>query len=148
MESQVADKNDFIEIVEVMKSMISMKVAVVETSEPQGCVHHWSVLHWHWSHRPGHRSALHRHSRNRTWRQSAAHSRPGHRITVHARLRRSSRGDENASYHAAKENEFSPVHSVIGFHRLKPRGFQSCGLLEKIKRNDRVTNAPALAATN
>jgi hypothetical protein len=66
---------------------------------------------------------------------------------VPPRLRRGSRGDENASYHAAKENEFSPVHSVIGFHRLKPRGFESCGLLEKIKRNDRVTNAPPLGAT-
>ena len=34
--AEVADKDDFIEIVEVMKSMIWMKVAVVEASEPQG----------------------------------------------------------------------------------------------------------------
>ena len=34
--AEVADKDDFIEIVEMMKSMISMKVAVVEAPEPQG----------------------------------------------------------------------------------------------------------------
>jgi hypothetical protein len=42
-------------------------------------------------------------------------------------LRRRNRGCENACYHATKENEFSPVHSVIGFQRLKPPGFKSCG---------------------
>src|SRR5947208_15765650 len=39
-------------------------------------------------------------------------------------LRRRSRGCENACYHATKENEFSPVHSVIGFKKLNPSGFE------------------------
>jgi hypothetical protein len=39
-------------------------------------------------------------------------------------LRRGSRGCENAYYHATKENEFSPVHSVIGFKKLNPSGFE------------------------
>jgi hypothetical protein len=39
-------------------------------------------------------------------------------------LRRRSRGCENACYHAAKENEFSPVHSVIAFKKLNPSGFE------------------------
>ena len=39
---------------------------------------------------------MHRHSGNRTWRESAAHSHPGHRITLPRHLRRRSRGCENA----------------------------------------------------
>ena len=114
-------------MLEATKPMISIKVAVVETvkaSKAQGCIHHWSAVHWHPSHRTWHRSAVHRHSGNRRWRQSAAHSHPGHRITVPPHLRRRSRGCENACYHATKENEFSPVHSVIGFKKLNPSGFE------------------------
>jgi hypothetical protein len=102
--------------VEATKSVTSIKVAVVETvkgPKARGWIHHWS--------------AVHRDSGNRMWRESAAHSHPGHRITVRPHLRGGSRGCENACYHATKENEFSPVHSVIGFQRLKPPGFKSCG---------------------
>jgi hypothetical protein len=81
-------------------------------------------VHWYPSHRTWHRSAVRRHSGNRTWRQSAAHSHPGHRITVSPHLCRRNRGCENACYHATKENEFSPVHSVIGFKKLNPSGFE------------------------
>lgn len=58
-------------------------------------------------------------------------------------LRRRSRGCENTRYQASKENEFSPVHSVTRFQRLKPPAFESCGV-RKIKDNDRVTNARPL----
>ena len=47
-----------------------------------------------------------------------------HRITVAPHLRRRSRGCENACSHATKENEFSPVHSVIGFKKFNPSGFK------------------------
>jgi len=86
---------------------------------------------------------VHRHSGNRRWRESAAHSDPGHRTTVPSHLRPRSRGCENTCYHATKENEFSPVHSVIGFQRLKPPD-SKVAALEKIKGNERVTNAPPL----
>ena len=89
---------------------------------------------------------MHWHSGNRTWRQCAAHSDPGHRITAPPHLRRRTRGCENTCYHATKENKFSPVHSVIGFQRLKPPRFESCGT-GKDKGNDRITNAPPLPAT-
>jgi hypothetical protein len=56
-------------------------------------------------------------------------------------LRHRSRGCENACHHATKENEFSPVHSVTGFQRLKPAGIKSCGTG---KGNLRVTIAPPL----
>jgi hypothetical protein len=91
-------------MLEAMKPIVSIKVSIVETVKPskaQARIHRWS--------------AVHRHSGNWAWRQSAARSRLGTRITVPAHLRHRNRGCENASYHAAKENEFSPVHSVIGF---------------------------------
>jgi hypothetical protein len=86
---------------------------------------------------------MHRHSGNRTWRESAAHSHPGHRIAVRPHLRCSSRGRENACYHATMEHEFSPVHRVIGFQRFKPPD-SKVAALQKIKDKDRVTNAPPL----
>src|SRR4029450_11983203 len=87
---------------------------------------HWSAVHWHPSHRTWHGSAVVRHSGNRPWRQSAAHSHLGHRITVPPHLRRRNRGCENACYQVTKENESSPVHSVIG-SKIEPPGFESCG---------------------
>src|SRR5205823_11789358 len=84
------------------------------------------------------------------WRESAAHSHPGHRISVPPHLRRGSRGCENACYHATKENEFSPVHSVIGFQRLKPPGFKSCGTGKGKREPPRYnwTAAPTIAAVS
>ena len=58
---------------------------------------------------------MHRHSGNRIWR-----------ITVPPHLRRRRRGYQNACYHATKENGFSPVHSVTGFKKLNPPGFEKC----------------------
>jgi len=69
------------------------------------------------------------------WRESAAHSHPGHRITVRPHLRRRSRGCENACYHTTKENEFFPVHSAIRFNKLNPSG------LEKYRRSRIGRNA-------
>src|SRR4029450_4337977 len=66
---EVADKDDFVEMLEAMKPIISIKVSIVETvkaPKAQGCIHYWSPVHWH--------------SGNRTWRQWAAHSDSGHRI--------------------------------------------------------------------
>ncbi len=82
-------------------------------------------MDWHPSHRTWHRSPVHRHSGNRTWRESAARPHPVHRITVAAHLRRRSRGCESACCHATKENEFSPVHSVIGFKDSTRRDLKS-----------------------
>src|SRR2546426_266903 len=104
-----------IEAVEATKSVISIEVAIVETVKAKCGVSHWSMLHRHRCHGREHRSALHRHPRHRTWHESAAHSHPGHRITVPSHLRHRSRGCESACYRATKENEFFPVHSVIGF---------------------------------
>ncbi len=86
---------------------------------------------------------MHRHSGDRRWRESPARSDPGTRITVPPHLRRRSRGCENTCHHATKENEFSPVHSVIRFQRLKPRA-SKVAALENIKDGDRVPNAPPL----
>ena len=58
---------------------------------------------------------MHRHSGNRMWR-----------ITVPPHLRRRRRGYQDACYHATKENGFSPVHSVTGFKKLNPTGFETC----------------------
>ena len=74
-----------VETVEAAKSIIPVKVAVVETVEAKCGVSHWS--------------AAHRHSRHRST-MPASH------------LRCRSRGCENACYHATKQNEFFPVHSV------------------------------------
>jgi hypothetical protein len=99
-------------MMEATKSIASIKVAVVETvkgPKARGWIHHWS--------------AVYRHSGNRTWRESSAHSHPGHRISVPPYLRHRSRSCENACYRATKENDFSPIHSVIDSQRLKPPGF-------------------------
>jgi hypothetical protein len=104
-------------------------------------------VHWHPSHRTWHRSAVHRHSGNRTWRESAAHSHPGHRITVPPHLRPRSRGCENGCYHATKENEFSPVHSVIGFKKLNPPGFEKYHR-SRIGGNAVVTFGAAFSGAN
>jgi hypothetical protein len=77
---------------------------------------------------------VHRHSGNRTWRQRAAHSHPGRRITVPAHLRLRNRGCENAWCHATKENEFSPVHRFLKIETPRIRKLQ-----HKIKGIDRVT---------
>ena len=110
--AEVADDDDFIEMVEATKPIISIKVAVDET------LNHWK------------RRCIHHSDRDRIGGracESAAHSDPGYRITVPLDLRGRSRGCENTCYHAIKENEFSPVHSVIRFQRLKPPVFESCG---------------------
>jgi hypothetical protein len=125
-----------IEAVEATKSIIAIEVAIVETVKAKCGVSHWSVSHRHRCPGPEHRSALHRHPRHRTWHESAAHSHPGHRITVPSHLRRRSRGYKDACYHVTKENEFFPVHSVIGFKKLNPSGFESIAFaaLERLRR--------------
>jgi hypothetical protein len=115
----VANKDDLIEMVEATKSIASIKVAVVETikgPKARGWIHH--------------RSAVHRYSGNRTWRESAAHSHPWHRISLTPYLPHGSRSCENACC-ATKENDFAPVHSIIDSQRLKPPRFQSCGHVNK-----------------
>src|SRR5205814_6332105 len=65
---EVADKDDFVEMLEAMKSIISIKVSVVETvkaSKAQARIHYWSAVNWRPPHRTWHRSAVHRHSGNR-----------------------------------------------------------------------------------
>src|SRR4029077_1957103 len=113
---EVADKDDLVEMLEATKPINSIEVAIVEAVKPsksQGGIHQWSVMHRHWG--------------NRTWCEGAAHSHPGGGINAPPHLRHRSRGCENACCRATKENEFSPVHSVIGFQRFKPPGFESCG---------------------
>src|SRR5262249_4125400 len=94
-----------------------------------------------------HRSAVHRHWGNRTWRHSAARSHPGHRISAPPHLRRRNRGCQNACYHATKENEFSPVHSVIGFKKLNPSGFEKYRR-SRIGGNAVVTFGARFSGTN
>src|SRR4029079_10700546 len=107
--AEVADKDDLMDTVRATKAMMSIKVAVVETVkawQARGWIHPWS--------------AVHRHSDTGRWCEIAAHSNSGHRISVCPYLRPRSRGCENTCNHATKENEFSPVHSVTCFPRLKP----------------------------
>ena len=78
------------EMVEATKPIIPIEVPIVETVKAKCGVSHWS--------------ALHRHPRRWTWHESAAHPRPGHRITVPSHLRRCIRDRENAPYRATKEN--------------------------------------------
>jgi len=104
-----------IETVETAKTIIPIEVAIIETVKAKGGVSHWNVLHRHSCHGPEHRRAVHRHSPYRT--------------TVASHLRRRSRGCENACYHITKENEFFPVHSVIGFKKLNPSGFESIAVV-------------------
>jgi len=76
-----------VETVETAKAIIPIKVAVVKTVEAECGVSHWTALHWH----SRHRSTM-----------PASH------------LRRRSRDRENARYDATEENEFFPVHNVMG----------------------------------
>jgi len=100
-----------IEALEATKSIVPIKVTVVEMVKGKCGTSHWS--------------ALHRHLRHRMRHEGAAHFHPGHRTTVASHLRRPSRGCENACYHVTKKNEFFPAHSVIGFKKLNPSGFES-----------------------
>src|SRR5262249_38609449 len=114
---EVADEDDFVEMLETMKPITSIKISIVETikvSKVKSRIFRCAG-HWHPSHRTRHWSALNPYSGNRTWDQSAAHSHLRGRITAHLCLSCRNRDSENACYHAIKENEFSPVHSVIGF---------------------------------
>ncbi len=79
-----------VETVEATKPIISIEVAVVETVEAGRGVKHWTALHRHPSHGSSHWSAV-----------------PSH-------LCRRSRDRENGWHHATEENEFFPVHNVIG----------------------------------
>jgi len=74
---------------------------------------------------------VHRRSGNRTWR-----------ITVPLHLCLRNRGCENACYHATKENEFSPVHSVIGFLKIETAG------IGKLRRWKRLKVAIALPSVS
>src|SRR5262249_38351875 len=124
VEAMKSVKPSEVAIVEAMKSIKPSEVAVVEAAKAGCRVFHGSTLHRHSAQRTWHRSAVHWHPPHRTWHESATRSHPGHRITVPPHLRRSSQGCENACCHETKENEFSPVHSVIGFKKLNPSGFE------------------------
>jgi hypothetical protein len=110
-DAEVADKDDLVEAVEAMKSIIPDEVTVVEVVEAGCGVSHWSVLHRHRC----------------------------HRTTVPSHLRRRSRGCENACYCETKENEFFPVHSVIRFKKLNPVVIQKYRLCRIGKGNAVVT---------
>src|SRR5262249_567027 len=121
--------------------------AVVEAAKAGCRVFHGSTLHRHSAQRTWHRSAVHWHPPHRTWHESATRSHPGHRITVPPHLRRSSQGCENASCHETKQNEFSPVHSVIGFKKLNPSGFEKYRR-SRIRGNDVVTFGAPFSGAN
>src|SRR5207244_9589027 len=87
-----------VETVEATKPIISIEVTVVETVEAGRGVKRWTALHRHPSHGSSHWSAV-----------------PSH-------LCRRSRDRENGWHHATEENEFFPVHNVIGFLKIEPGG--------------------------
>ena len=87
--TEVIENNDLIKTA-MTKSIISIEVAVVETVEAGRGVKHWTALHRHRSHGSSHWSGV-----------------PSH-------LCRRSRDRENGWHHATEENEFFPVHNVIG----------------------------------
>src|SRR5712691_1060821 len=48
-------------------------------------------------------------------------------------LRRRRRDRENAWHHATEENEFFPVHNVVGFLKIKPGGIRKLRLRPSAK---------------
>jgi hypothetical protein len=116
--TEVIEKDEFVETVEASKPIISIEVAVVEAVEATkptesievavaeisgGRVEHWATLN------------------RATPDRSSVPCVPSH-------LRRRRRDRENGWHHATEENEFFPVHNVVGFLKIKnPVGFESCG---------------------